>query len=150
MHIRLVPRELVPLHGSLIQRRRQGRQPIYQHVRRALLLQICRQPILTLLLDLHQLLASLSTQLQYLIVRGRFASHAQQSDYIALRYRTQLRISATHIPLPVWVVCNVRGGYGSWVRVGRWVETARSGVAELGVERNTGGAVGVNCEDTVD
>lgn len=121
-----------------------------QHVLRqpSVLLKRDRQSLRASLLRSNQLLrACLANQL---LLRRRRASNFQQRDRIGLSDGREPRVSSSHVALPVRVLGNVGGGNGDGVVVCAGVDAAWWWVAELRVQGDTRGALGVDREEPVD
>ena len=144
---------LTPIHPlTRTHTRRQRRQtPSPQQLQRTprtLPLEKLRQPLLPLLPNPNQLLhPRLPDQL---LARRRLTSHTQQAHHIALRHKTQLRIRAAGIALPVWVLGDITRGESNRVDEGKWFVGSWRWIAELGVEGDTVGAGRIDGEEATD
>jgi hypothetical protein len=113
------------------------------------LLEVWAQSSLALLLHLCQLLCSSFTQLQHIILWRSCASHCEQGHDVRLAHHAKLGVATTNITLPVGVVGDVCGWECDGIVVEFGVIGARCWIAELWVERDTGGAFGVNRKQIV-
>lgn len=125
---------------------------LFQHTSQHLLvfLKECREALFALVLQRHQLLGTSISDLQHVLLRARLAAHRQQRDDVALGDHTRLCILPSHITLPIWVLCEVRGGDSDGVVVELGVAGTGRWVTELRVEGNTGRALGVDSKEVVD
>lgn len=104
--------------------------------------------LLALLLGGNEgLLAGLADEVD---LGARGAADGEQAHDVGLGDDAQLGVGAADVAAPVGVVGDVGGGNGDIVVVGEGVLGAGRGVAEGGVQRDTGRAVGVDGEDAAD
>jgi hypothetical protein len=94
--------------------------------------------LLTLLLNLGQLLRTGLANLQNIVLGGGGTSNGKEADSIGLAHGAQLGVASPGVALPVGVVGNVTRGDGDGVVVGQRRQGARGGETELRVQRDTG------------
>lgn len=106
--------------------------------RLVLLEQSGQTTLLTLLLNLDQLLRTGLANLKDIVLGGGCASNGKEADSIGLAHGAQLGVASPGVALPVGVVGKVSRGEGDGVIVGQRRQGAGSGETELRVQRDTG------------
>lgn len=137
--------------GNRVDVGRGGRQAVCaQNTLNALLVPLeesGQATLLTLLLNLHQLLRTGLANLQNIILGGGCASNGKQADSIRLANGAQLGVAPPSVALPVGVVGNVTRWDGDGVIVRQRGQGPGSRKTELRVQRDTGRAIGIDGEE---
>jgi hypothetical protein len=105
---------------------------------------------LALFLDGDQLLLSSLSDLQNVVLGSCLASHREKAYGIGLGHGTQLRVVSSCVALPVRVVGNVTGRDSDGVIVRQGRQRSGGGKPILGVQRDTGRAIGVDGKKAAD
>lgn len=144
--LRHLPRVHIPLARLQGLPARQGRHPIHEQLLSevdALLLEhLCQALLLSLLPGRHERLGPLLADQVDLGLLG--VADRQQGDGARLVDNAQAGVVPAHVALPVGVVGDVARGGGHGVVVCEGVEPARGRPAEVRVEGDAVGAVGID------